>query len=211
MEADQTTATINSMPAEHQTNERMMARWTRVLGIFTIVLVFISALTAWILYKTDETSRLRDRAFIYFGDPPVTPYPADNPIVWGVGVTVSNAGNMPGRRVTIRYACPDASRSEHVSDPFSLVKWNDVEVGSVVGPKQGFSLQGCNVSIDKINDAKKGFRDVFYVSEVKYIDGFDLKTLRVTQVSRIFRFDQWGGQSVGFAGPHNCSDEDCPK
>ena len=186
------------MPTEHQSNERMMVRWTRRLGIFTIILAIISGVTAYILYQTDQTSWLRDRAFIYFGDPPVIAYPPDNPIVWGVGVFISNAGNMPARRLTIRYACPDSPRSEHVSDPFSLAKWNGVEVGSVVGPKQGFSLQGCNVPIEKINDAKKGLRDVFYVSEVKYIDGFDLKTLRVTQVSRIFSLRSVGRTKFGF-------------
>jgi hypothetical protein len=40
---------------EHQTNELLMARWTRRVGIFTIVLSIISAITAAILWKTDET------------------------------------------------------------------------------------------------------------------------------------------------------------
>src|SRR5262245_59760471 len=51
--------------AEHRVNERIMARWTRNLGGVTIVLAIIAAVTAWIAYQADQTSRLRDRALIY--------------------------------------------------------------------------------------------------------------------------------------------------
>ena len=200
----------------HQRNERITARWTR--GVFTIVLAMvglltagITGLTAVILHKTDQTSRLRDRAFIYFGDPPRTPYPPNDPIVLGVGITVTNAGNMPARRVTIRYACPDMASSAGNVDPFTVAKWENAKLGSVLGPKQGVTLQGCNVPIDTINAARKSLRQVFYVVEANYIDGFELDTIRVTQMSRIFGFDQWGGESLQFTATHNCSDSDCPK
>jgi len=143
------------MGTEHQHNERTIANWTRVLGAFTIILTGTSILTALILYWTDQTSRLRDRAFLYFGDPPVTPYPPSKPVTWGVGISVTNAGNMPARRATVRYACPDASSRESVQDPFSLAKWADAKIGSVLGPKQSVVLQGCNVPMEVINDAKK--------------------------------------------------------
>jgi hypothetical protein len=42
---------------EHQINERMMARWTRRLGILTFVLAIIAGVTACILEKTDKTLR----------------------------------------------------------------------------------------------------------------------------------------------------------
>lgn len=204
-------------PTEHRINEAMIARWTRKLGIFTMILavatvllVVIGGITAWILSETDETSRLRDRALLYFGNPPVTPYPAAAPIVWGVGIAVGNFGNMPARQVSIRYACPDAPRSDNVKDPFPLAQWKTAEAGSVIGPKQQLVLQACDVPIAVIQDAQKDLRDLFAVVEVRYLDGF-APHMRVTQASRIFRFDQWGGESLGIAGPHNCSDDDCPK
>ena len=201
---------------EHRQNERMMARWTRNLGWFTAALVVMSVLTLWVLDETDQTSRLRDRAFVYFGDPPVTPYPNPpiDPILWGVGITVTNAGNMPARRLTIRYACPDAPASDDVPDTFRLAtQWKTAQIGSVIGPKQGATLQGCEVPIEVINDAKKSppLRHVFYLVEAKYLDGFYLSTPRVTQMSRVFGFDKWGGQNLGFTSSHNCSDDDCPK
>ena len=106
--------------------------------------------------------------------------------------------------------CPDFLKSENVTDPFPLAKWTKAEITTVIGPKQSFQVQGCNVPIGTINEAKNGLRDVFYVLEAKYIDGFNLKTIRLTQVSRIFRFDQYGGGALWFIGPHNCSDADCP-
>ena len=149
-----------------------MARWTRILGAFTIILAIISGLTAAILYVTDQTSRLRDRAFLYFGDPPITPYPPGSPILWGVGITVTNAGNMPARRLTIRYACPDAPFSDDVPDTFQLAttQWKTAQIGSVIGPRQAATLQGCEVPIDVINDAKKSLRHVFYLVEAKYLE-----------------------------------------
>ena len=197
---------------EHQINERMLARWTKRLGIFTLFLGILSAITAYLLYETDRTSRLRDRAFVYFGDPLIRPYPpTSEPIIWALGLSIENVGNMPARRVTIRYACPDAPHSKNIKDPFPIAKWHAAEFGNIVGPKGTFVLQGCEIPIGIVNDAKKSIQDVFYVAEIRYIDGFELDKLRVTQMSRILRFDQWGGMSLGFIGPHNCSDEDCPK
>jgi hypothetical protein len=194
-------------------NEAAVAHWTRLLAIATGLLVIVTALLAYIAYRTDETSRLRDRALIYFGDPTVGPYPLPPavPVVWAAGIIVYNAGNMPARRVAIRYACPDAFKSASSTDPFTLAKWQNAEVTSVIGPKQALALQGCEIPVAKIDEAKRNLRDMFYLVEVTYIDGFDLSAVRTTQMSRNFRFDQNGGQSLGFLTTGNCSDEDCKK
>jgi hypothetical protein len=98
---------------------------------------------------------------------------------------------MPARRVTIRYACPDAPFSDDAADTFKLVKqWKNAQISNVIGPKQEATLQACAVPIDLINDAKNSHRHIFYVVEAKYLDGFDLYTNRVTQMSRVFAFDQ---------------------
>lgn len=43
---------------EHRENERLITQWTRIVGIFTVVLAATGLLTLGILYRTDETSRL---------------------------------------------------------------------------------------------------------------------------------------------------------
>lgn len=199
---------------EHRENERTIAKWTRVLGWFTAVMALTGALTVVILYWTDQTSRLRDRAFVSFGDPPQEAYPRlpAAPTIWAAGIKVANAGNMPARRVTIRYACPDAPHDEAVTDTFGLVgsnDWKTAQIGSVIIPKQGATLQGCAIPIDVYNDAKNSGRQLFYLVEAQYLDGFDLETVRVTQMSRYFAFDPWGGRSLGFTTSHNCTDDDC--
>jgi hypothetical protein len=52
----------------HQRNEGMMARWTRLLGWFTFVLAVVATITAVILYRTDETSRIANRAYVFISD-----------------------------------------------------------------------------------------------------------------------------------------------
>jgi len=191
--------------------------FTAILAIATVALVVVAALQWNTLEKTDQTSRLRDRAFVYFGDPSTLLYPPDKPTVWGVGITILNSGSMPARRIRIQYDCPDAL-SERTDDPFLLAKWKGTEVIKVIGPKNSLQLQACQIPIDIFNasqwskDAngvpKEPEREIFYVVQVTYLDGFSDEQ-RVTQASRNFRFDQQGNMSIGFLGPHNCSDNDC--
>jgi hypothetical protein len=194
---------------DHQINEKRMTLWTKRLGIFTFILAITSIFTAYILYKTDQTSRLRDRAYLYFGDPYPIPWPPNKPDVLGIGIIITNNGNMPAKHVLVRYACPYTEKARDIKDPFPLIEWNIAEAPITIGAKQSFVLQGCNIPIGIIENAKKSLTDVFYIAEVKYSDGFS-DEVRTTQTSRIFRFDK-SGQSIGMAGPHNCSDEDCQK
>jgi hypothetical protein len=189
----------------HQKHESVIASWTRILGVVTI-------LSLAMLYRTDETSRLRDRAFVYFGNPQIRPYPDANPLIWAFSIRFANAGNMPARRVAVRVACPDAPFSDQVSDTFRLAaNWTTAQIANVIGPKQEAEVQGCEVKIEKINEAKSFHLHVFYLVEAKYLDGFDLHTTRVTQMSRALSFDPSGGQSLAFTDSHNCTDDDCPK
>ncbi|MBI4182881.1 MAG: hypothetical protein HY521_02650 [Proteobacteria bacterium] len=182
---------------------------TCVIAWATIELANVSNGQRKILEQTDQTSRLRDRAFVYFFNPTIIPYPPERPTVWGIGINVENAGNMPARRVTLRYDCVDAPRSQHVLDPFPMAKWKNAEAPNVIGPKRHVSTQSCNIPVGTIEAAKRSEIDVFILMETKYLDGFVANRERVTQMTRVLRFDGYS-HSLGFAGPHNCSDDDCP-
>ncbi len=71
-------------------------------------------------------------------------------------------------------------------DTFQLAttQWKTAQIGSVIGLKQGVTLQAWEVPIHVINEAKNSLRRVFYLVEAKYLDGFDLSTPRVTQNAR---------------------------
>jgi len=159
--------------------------------------------------RTDETLRFRDRAFVYFLDPTFSLYPRDNPIVWAIGINLTNAGNMPARHISIHYKCFVSEKSQNI-DPFPLEKWSSDETIKVIGPKQDASFLAYQMPIDTLTDIKKGKKAAYIVAQVKYIDGFDLRKLRVTQMSRRLFVDN---QSHSFArvGLHNCADDDCPK
>jgi len=178
---------------------------------FTAVLCVVGIITAVILYETDQTSRLRDRAFLYFNsNVERIPYPPNSPKWWGTVVSGTNAGNMAARRVQLRFACPFIDK-EKPDLTFKEVDCELVKHSTVVGPKQTFSFQGCEIQLANVEKAKSGDGRIFVFLEATYLDGFYLDTPRRTEMTLRFYFDQWGGQSLGFYGPHNCTDEDCPK
>jgi hypothetical protein len=142
----------------------------------------------------------------------ITPYPTSNPIVWAFSVNVTNAGNMPARRLSVRITCPSIDFVDDVTDTFQLASgWHPAQIASVLGPKQSVTVQGCEVPImEDIHDAQGLHGRVLYLVEVRYLDGF-LDAERLTQMSRALAFDKFGGHSLSFTSSHNCSDDDCPK
>ena len=60
------------------------------------------------------------------------PYPPNSPITCGIDINVTNARNMPARRLTIRYACPDTPFSDrHISTGHAMeggTNWQRKEV-----------------------------------------------------------------------------------
>ncbi len=163
------------------------------------------------LEKTDQTSRLRDRAFVHFLNPKIIDYPIDKPKVWAIAISVENAGNMPARSISIKQAIVETQKSKDIIDPFPLAKWQITQAPNVIGPKQRLTVQGGEIPISTIEKAQKSMINIFILMEVKYIDGFDLSKYRITQISRNLQFDEHGGYSMGFIGPHNCADDDCSK
>ncbi len=184
---------------------------TIAIALGTVQLSNISQDQRDILEKTDQTSRLRDRAFIYFSDPVLVKWPPPpNAIeVIGTNINYTNAGNMPGRRVVIQYFCIWPLNKEAPADPYIGAVWQKLEATNVIGPKQPFSLQGCQIPFAAFQDAMDGKRRIIIAMRATYIDGFDLKTERVTEMTRVLRFGSKKEMSIGFIGPHNCSDEDC--
>lgn len=179
------------------------------IWICTIAIVFIGYLQLITMNKTDQTTRLRDRAYVYFSNPAIIPYPRNNPIVWGVSGNVENAGNMPAKNILIKYSIVITKQSEGVSEPFPLANWSNANVPKVIGAKQRLTFQGGEIPINSVNEARKFNENIFILMEATYTDGFDQKIKRITQMSRSLRFDQFGGHSLGFADSHNCTDEDC--
>ena len=172
---------------------------------FTFLLVVVGFLQWWTLKETNRTSRVRDRAYLYFGDPEIFPYPKSKPVTTGVSIVLMNVGNVPSRLISVRSGWTD--NQDGVVDQFRLKKLSEVNVAKFIGPKQGMRLQGHEVPIDIYMKATAMQANIFVLMEVRYADGFDNKKVRVTQTSRSLRFDKFGGTSWGF--DYNCTDDDC--
>lgn len=175
----------------------------------TLAIAIIGFFQWQTLKKTDQASRLRDRAFINFLNPTIFKYPRKSPIVGAVSIALINNGNMPARIVSLRCGWAHSKPIDKFIDPFPLAKWNGVNVARFIGPKETIKLQGTEIPIEMVNRAIKRKVNIFVLMEVKYFDGFDHINLRTTQKSRSWRFDDYGGTSWGYAGPHNCIDNDC--
>lgn len=180
--------------------------------ICTLVIAAAGISQCRFVKKSDETSRLRDRAFLYFANPVVKPYPEKGtPITYRNDIVLINAGSMPARRVSVVYGWKEFPKSNNIEDPWKYIDWTPAQIASVVGPKHTTVFQGRSIPLKTINAAIESKSDIFVAMEAKYLDGFDLDKVRITQMCRKPRFDAQGGSSLGFAGPHNCTDNDCPK
>jgi hypothetical protein len=82
---------------EHQINELVMARWTRRLGIFTIILAIISAVSVGILYETDQTSRITNRAYVFISDIRFASFFDGDKLMWSVIPVWENGGNTTAK------------------------------------------------------------------------------------------------------------------
>ncbi len=175
-----------------QSNNKTSSDWriivfTGVLAIVAVLQFFAMVFQYCVMNKQDSTARLRDRAYVYFGNPTVISYPPNKPEVGGINIIAENVGNMPARIISIRCGWIGSPASTIISDPFPLVKWSDVNAPKFIGPKQSLALQGGGISIDIIGQAQKSEVNIFISMEVKYLDGFDLNKVRVTQMSRSWR------------------------
>jgi hypothetical protein len=88
---------------DHQINERMMARWTRRLGYFTLALTIIGGITGWILWRTDQTSRDINRAFLSSYEVKISKITDEGgEPSWELSPLLENAGNTSAIDVRTR-------------------------------------------------------------------------------------------------------------
>lgn len=184
--------------------KRPVTDW--MLAVATLLIGITAIFQCQILQETNQTSQVRDKAYLYFADPEIFPYPPKGePVTTGVSIVAVNLGNIPGRLISIR--CGWIDGKDNAVDQFPLAKLSAVNVVNFIGPRQGMKLQGCEIPPDIYRKAKEMKVNIFVLMEVKYTDSFDNKRIRITRTSRSLRFDIHGGKSWGFA--YNCTDEDC--
>lgn len=178
-----------------------------LISLCTITIAITGFFQYLTLEKTDNTSRLRDRAFINFYDPKIERNTGYNPPRLTIRIIAQNTGNVPARNVSISYDCVITEKFKEIIDPFPIAKFSIAQIPRYIGPNQIVSFlarDDTNVLLDRVIN---GEIDVFVVIKAEYIDGFD--NVRMTQMSRQLHVDKTRQHSLSFAGSHNCIDEDC--
>lgn len=182
-----------------------------LLAIFTLIIAFAAISQCYFIKKSDESTRLRDRAYLYFLGADNRAYPnEENAIGYRNDIFLENAGNMPARRVFVRHGWKEIKRTENITNPWGVIEWEKAQLASVVGPRQHIVFQGKGIPTVIMESVKKLEFDIILAMEATYLDGFS-KTPRITQMCRILRYDKAGGHSLSFADTNNCSDGECPK
>lgn len=160
----------------HVLNEVLIGRWTRILGISTIVLavataisVVVAGFSAYYLSTTDEsihkTLIIGQRAFVHLEG--ISFEAADNWVthrecngalcVYNVPrnegkmirskFSITNAGNTPTKHLRMMISCQTIQHETQLKDAFDLLKWDDWKViERSIGAKQTVTL-----SIDECN------------------------------------------------------------
>lgn len=216
---------ISNDPKKHQTedinkNTDPKRKWISLLrkpSVTDWLIVAITLIICYIAYlqwqtaeKSDQTTRLRDRAFINFSNPTLKVFPKYNPPRMTINITAQNTGNVPAKNVLIDYDCLIVEKSKDISDPFKIAKFRKARIPQFMGPKQIVGFAAMDVERDAFMDRmlKEGIK-VYVVVKTEYLDGFDPDHKRTTQMSRQFHFDAAKLHSFSFAGSHNCIDDDC--
>ena len=184
----------------------------RVLAVTTVIIAFIAFFQLCAIEKTDQTSRLRDRAYVYFFTPSFIPYPSeDNPTEWIFKIVIHNSGNMPAQSLNIRYAVIDSPTPTDIA-PIAQAKWIQANTPKTFGPKQDFLFQLFDAKIIMIDEFRKmkksGSMGKFILVEATYFDGFSPEQ-RVTKMSARLNIDTTGAHSFSFTHNYNCTDNDC--
>ena len=191
-------------------------KWISCLGKPSLtdwlIVIIMSYFQLDVAEKSDETSRLRDRAYVYFSTPSFTPYPSkDNPTEWIFKVAFHNSGNMPAQSLNIRYTVIDSPTPTDIA-PITQAKWTQANTPKTFGPKQDFLFQLFDVKIITIDEFRKmkksGSMGKFILAEATYFDGFS-KEQRVTKMGVRLNIDTIGAHSFSFTHNYNCTDDDC--
>jgi hypothetical protein len=133
----------------HQKNERLMATWTRRVGIFTAVLAATSIITGFIffyqwraMHEANEDTRNAliaiQRAFVFVQATKWQPFMGpvdDDAVAWNVYPYWENSGNTPTRGLEVQVYCPVSGTP--VDDPTTLKSSSAVRTGNrLLGPSR---------------------------------------------------------------------------
>lgn len=200
--ADRYRSQAQQTESEHIVNERTMARWTRVVGIFTIVMASISVISAVISYfalsemmssskQTDrlvdaavsqadvmkrqqETTMIQLRANIRREGAVANAVMAGGEKVgWKLNSVLRNVGGTDATDFFMIWAIfPDQPKTPEGRTCPIIIKPLDRRFPMVMTPGQPVTQAAIMLRMEDAIRAKQGTRDVYIVGRVEYRDVF---------------------------------------
>jgi hypothetical protein len=194
----------------NSTNNKIIARWTRVVGIFTTVLAIATAASVYVLYLTDENARKAQRAFVAIRGISVTPLgpPASQEIAYRIAMIWENSGTTETHDLEIgdgwlinplpRWPFTTSGR-KRVLLPKAILEEGDLTVG---GPELNAIHDGRTI-ISLFGFAK--YRDTFGSKHIT------LACLKLGTANVDYTKEGAKGVSAYQCGEYNCTDYDCKR
>jgi hypothetical protein len=210
--------TKSEAESPHQRNERLTASWTRRVGQLTCVMAIIAALTAWILWRTDETSRIANRAYVFISDVRLAPVNDGGKLMWAVIPVWENGGNTSTRdlKTYINFA---GILEKDLPAFFSRCDFENSSPipGMVLGPKQASTASYMEKPPEVFSQFQNhGMKKLYLWGYAKYREQFSNEE-RITRfcfdVQRIVGKPEDGASALkilyAMCRAGNCADDQC--
>jgi hypothetical protein len=206
--------------AQRDRNETRLAYWTRIVGIFTFGLSVIGVGTVCILWKTDQTARDINRAFVFLRDISLGAIAEDGETRWLTVPIWENGGNTPTRDMKSKISVLVAPIK--FPDGISRCDFNAraAPVPIVLGPKATSKVRFFEMPSKMISQFQdtKGIKTFYVWGWATYRDVFS-DSERITRfcldVSHVIGNPNDASTDIrlsyGLCSEGNCTDDECKK
>ena len=200
---------------ERQRYERILATWTRRLGLFTLGLLIVAGWTARILEKADETNRITQRPYVVTPNITMT---NDGVLYWFFQMALQNSGGTPTQNASVTvgmvaaspvFGAPADPLETLKPGPDSPVYWLPIVT---LWPRASAPIYQFGLPQSHIDQVAKDHKQLYVAGFVRYGDEFEASPTHLTKFC--FALDAYTQDGKAhpsyFLCTHwNCGDSDC--
>ena len=136
---------------------------------------------------------------------------------------IGNDGNTTPNKMRTIVDC--FKKDSDIKEPFDLLLWDEANAFKEIIPPKSTSdiaplniISHCRVPFDDFTRVVQNSEHIYFVGEIRYLDGVDKVHERVTEFAKELALDTqtldpgYGSRAAVYnRGQHNCADDDCPK
>jgi len=193
----------------------------KVQVAFTVLTAIILAIQGYILYQTETTERVTNRAFVFASHPEWSPLLLDGHIIgWQIAPQWQNSELTATSNLDIESWCqtPKEAATEPWYDPEHPDALNNNGNFLLLGPRQTLPGVVCWINLENLTQVQKGNKHMYIATVATYGDRFDTtpshRSEYCVEVSRIVGSltDPKSEPSISYkrcSSGHICADEEC--